>query len=183
MIDAQDILRRRYNGETYQSTYAVARAMGISAETVRVIENRALDAQLQCLELETRGRPIPPMRLAKSFRQPTTSLICEGLCQTVSAAAYTAHRGELLIFASGQGRPRDCTRYVYGALVGRGLLVDCYRTHLTLAHPHQWRLVLERREVFAEPIPHRGYPSFFYVRREVAMQLPPRYEFRYEGES
>ena len=45
------------------------------------------------------------MRLAKSFRQPTASLICEGLCHTITAAAYTAHRGELLIFASSLGRP------------------------------------------------------------------------------
>jgi len=62
------ILRQRYNGQTFRSTYAVGRAMGISAETVRTIENRALDAIAHCLDLEDNGQDITPMRLAKTFR-------------------------------------------------------------------------------------------------------------------
>jgi hypothetical protein len=108
--------------------------MGLSNETVRGIEHRALGMMAHCLNLEEDGSAITPMRLAKSFRQPAASLICEGLCQTVTAA-YTAHRGELLIFASSRGRPRQDTRYVYGVIVGRGLLVDCDRTHLTPGTP------------------------------------------------
>jgi hypothetical protein len=176
------VLRQRYNGRTFKSTYTVAAQMGLSDETVRRIEQRALGLIAYCLNLEEDGIEITPMRLAKSFRQPTASLICEDLCQTVTVAAYTAHRGELLIFASSLGRPRDCTRYAYGAIVGRGLVVDCYRTSLTHAHRHQWRLVLAQREAFPEPIPYRGQPSFFYITREVAMRLPPRYEYRMEGD-
>jgi hypothetical protein len=176
------VLRQRYNGQTFKPTYAVAAKMGLSDETVRRIENRALNAIAHGLDLEANGQAITPMRLAKSFRQPTASLICEGLCTTVTAAAYTAHRGELLIFASSLGRPRQDTRYAYSAIVGRGLVIDCYRTHLTHAHRHQWRLVLEQREAFAEPIPYRGQPSLFYLTRAVATWLPPRYEYCIEGE-
>ena len=124
------------------------------------------------------GRPRDRAHAPRQGLQPAASRIRRGLWRSRSWAAYTAHRGELLIFASSLGRPREYTRYAYGAIVGRGLLVDCYRTHLTMAHPHQWRLVLARREVFAEPIPYRGQPSLFYIRREVATRLPPRYEFR-----
>src|SRR4029453_3437284 len=117
------VLRQRYNGQTFKSTYAVGRDMGLSDETVRTIENRALDAIAHGLDLEANGQAITPMHLAKSFRQPIASEICSG---SDKAAAYTAHRGELIIFASSLGRPRDCTRYAYGAIVGRCLLVDCY---------------------------------------------------------
>jgi hypothetical protein len=130
------VLHQRYNGQTFRLTYAVGREMGISDETVRTIENRALDAIAHCLDLEAAGQAITPMRLAKSFRQPTASLICDGFTKTVTAAAYTAHRGELIIFASSWGRPRDCTRYAYGAIIGRCLLVDCYRAPLPQSsHP------------------------------------------------
>ena len=91
------VLRQRYNGKVFKSTYAVARDMGISDETVRTIENRALDALAHCIDLEEAGQPIIPMRLAKSFRQPVASHICAGFIDKERAAFYTAHRGELII--------------------------------------------------------------------------------------
>ena len=94
------VLRQRYNGQRYKSTYAVGREMGLSDETVRTIEARALDALSHCLDLEENGQMITPMRLAKSFRQPVASRICAGHDTFATAATYTAHRGELLIFAS-----------------------------------------------------------------------------------
>ena len=36
------ILRQRYNGRTFKSTYKVGAEMGLSDETVRRIEHRAL---------------------------------------------------------------------------------------------------------------------------------------------
>jgi DNA-directed RNA polymerase sigma subunit (sigma70/sigma32) len=53
------VLRRRYNGQTLMSTYAVGCEMGVSDETVRTIENRALYALAHCLGLEANGRPSP----------------------------------------------------------------------------------------------------------------------------
>jgi hypothetical protein len=94
------ILRRRYNGHTFLSTYAVAAEMHISAETVRTIENRTLDAMAHCLDLESNGQAITPMRLAKPFQQPTARRICASREPIVTVAAYPAHRGELIIFAS-----------------------------------------------------------------------------------
>src|SRR6266545_5723354 len=94
------VLRQRYNGLIVKSTYAVGREMHISDETVRTIENRALDAIAHGLDLESNGQDITPMRLAKSFRQPTARRICAGREPIVTAAAYTAHRGERLIVAS-----------------------------------------------------------------------------------
>jgi hypothetical protein len=73
------ILRQRYNGKVLKSTYAAARDMGISDETVRTIENRAaLDAIDHCVDLEAAGQPIVPIRLARPFEQPIASLICLG---------------------------------------------------------------------------------------------------------
>jgi DNA-directed RNA polymerase sigma subunit (sigma70/sigma32) len=46
------ILRQRYNGQTLKSTYTVAKDMGISDETVRRIENQALEALAHCRDLE-----------------------------------------------------------------------------------------------------------------------------------
>jgi hypothetical protein len=83
------VLRLRYNGKTFNSTYAVARDMGISDETVRTIEYRALAAIDHCLDLEAHGQAITPMRLAKSFRQPVASEICASRHPVVTAAAYT----------------------------------------------------------------------------------------------
>jgi hypothetical protein len=123
------ILRQRYNGETFKSTYAVAQDMGISDETVRTIENRALAAIAHCLDLEANDPDITPMRLAKSFRQPTASAICAGYGRVFTAAALTVHRGELIIFASSVGHGED-DRYPYGAIIGRCLLVDWYRAPL-----------------------------------------------------
>jgi len=183
------VLRQRYNGQTFKSTYDVGRDMRLSDETVRTIENRALDALAHCLDLEANGQPITSMRLAKSFRQPVASRIGAGSDPIATAAAYTAHRGELIFFASlliekpthpftplllerAEGLPR-------GAIIGRCLMVDCYRDPLPNPHPHQWRLVLERPETFPEPIPYSGEPSYFYVNNEVAQQLPPRYMFSF----
>ena len=39
------MLRQRYHGQAFKSTYAVSRQMGLSDETVRTIENRALDCE------------------------------------------------------------------------------------------------------------------------------------------
>jgi hypothetical protein len=143
------VLRQRYNGETFKSTYAVGREMHISDETVRTIENRALDAIAHCLDLEAAGQAITPMRLAKSFRQPVASSICDGSTDRVSASAYTAHRGELIIFASSipmersafsdplkipLRNPETKMDYPLAAIIGRCLLVDCYRAPLPPIH-------------------------------------------------
>jgi len=178
------VLRRRYNGESFKSTYAVGREMGISDETVRNIENRALDAISHCLDLEANGQDITPMRLAKSFRQPVAKRICNGIDRIITCATYTAHRGELIIFASSvpeqfwfeldEGFPM-------GAIVGRCLLVDCYRRKPPNPHPHKWHLVLKQPETFSEPIPYSGQPAFFYINNEVAKKLPPRYRFQYDS--
>jgi hypothetical protein len=81
------ILRPCYNGLIVKSTYAVGRAMRISDETVRTIEHRALDTIAHGLDLESNGQAITPMRLAKSFRQPTARRICAGRDPLVTAAA------------------------------------------------------------------------------------------------
>jgi Sigma-70, region 4 len=87
------ILRLRYNGKQFKSTIKVAKEMGISAETVRAIENRSLDYLADCVDLEEAGQPITAMRLTKAFKQPVASLICQSLWCSASCAAYTAHRG------------------------------------------------------------------------------------------
>ncbi len=161
------ILRQRYNGQTFKSTYAVGRDMGISDETVRTIENRALDAIAHCLDLEANDQDITPMRLAKSFRQPVASLICAGK-NFVTAAAYTAHRGELLIFASSVHREAGQEDLPLGAIIGRCLLVDCYRGPVPPPHPHKSCLNLEQPEAFPEPIRYCGEPASFYLNNEVA---------------
>jgi len=176
------VLPQRYNAETFRSTYAVAREMHISDETVRTIENRTLDAIVQCLDLAAAGQDITSMRVAKSFRQLMASMICNGFTKTVTAAGYRAHCGELTIFASSRWRPRDCPRSADGAIAGRYPLMDCYRTHLTYRpHPHKWRLVLEQREAFPELVPYSGEPAFFRIHNAVAKQLLPRYECRYNA--
>jgi len=98
------ILRQRYNGQVYKSTSVVGQEIGLSDETVRTIEIRALDVLLHCLELEANAQPITPMRLAKAFQQPVASLSSEGFTRSVSPAGYTAHRGESVIFAWSLGR-------------------------------------------------------------------------------
>lgn len=129
------VLRQRYNGQTFKSTYAAGREMHISDETVRTIENRALDALAHCLDLEAAGQDITPMRLAKSFRQPTASRICEGLELFATCAAYTAHRGELIIFASRHNPGNYHKPVPVGAIIGRCLLVDCSRSPLPNPSP------------------------------------------------
>jgi hypothetical protein len=94
------ILRQRYSGQVLKSTDAVARDMGLSDATVRPMENRALEALAHCLHLQANDQEIEPMRLAKPIKQPVASLICRGLWRSASCAAYTAHRGELLIYAT-----------------------------------------------------------------------------------
>jgi hypothetical protein len=183
------VLRRRYNGQTFLSTYAVAREMGISDETVRTIENRALASIAYCLDLEANGQDITPMRPAKSFWQPVASMLCDGSEPRPTAATYTAHRGELIIFASSlvdqPGRPLTPFTYARpgglprGAIIGRCLLVDCYRAPLPQHHPHQWEINLERPETFPEPISYKGQPSYFSINNEVAQQLPPRDSFSF----
>jgi hypothetical protein len=80
-------LRQRDNGRIFQSTDAVGREMHISEETVRTIEHRALDAIAHGLDLEANGQDVTPMRLAKSFRQPTARRMCAGREPLVTAAA------------------------------------------------------------------------------------------------
>jgi hypothetical protein len=169
------VLRQRYNGQTFKSTYAVGRDMGLSDETVRTIENRGLDAIAHGLDLEVNGQAMTPMRLAKSFRQPEARLMCDGCTDDVTCAAYTAHRGELIIVASRAkpgpwGEPRPL-----GAIVGRCLLLDRGRGPEANPHPHQWRLTLRQPEAFSEPMRHAGEPSSFDVNHEVAQPLPPWY--------
>jgi hypothetical protein len=81
------VLRQRYNGQTFKSTYVVGREMHISDETVRTIENRALAVLAHGLDLEANDQAITPMRLAKSFRQPVARRICAGREPLVTAAA------------------------------------------------------------------------------------------------
>jgi hypothetical protein len=50
-----DILCQRYNGKVLKSICAVALDMGLSDETVRTIENCALDAIAHFLDLEAAG--------------------------------------------------------------------------------------------------------------------------------
>jgi hypothetical protein len=184
------VLRQRYNSQTFKSTYTVGRAMGISDETVRTIENRALDAIAHCLDLETAGQAITPTRLAKSFKQLVASSICDGGTHWVSTAAYTAHRGELIIFASSIPMERSPfsdplhrplhhsetgQEYPTGAIVGRCLLVvDCSRDLLPVPSRHKWRLTLRQPEAFPDPIPYSGQPSSFDVNHAVAQPLPTR---------
>jgi hypothetical protein len=144
------ILRQRDNSLIFQSTDAVGREMHISDETVRTIENRALDAIAHGLDLEANGQAITPTRLAKSFKQPVASSICDGGTHWVSTAAYTAYRGELIIFASSIPMERSPfsdplhrplhhsetgQEYPTGAIVGRCLLVDCSRDLLPQSLP------------------------------------------------
>jgi hypothetical protein len=81
------VLRQRDNGLICQSTDAVGREMHISDETVRTIAHRALDTIAHGLDLEANGQAITPMRLAKSFRQPTARRMCAGRDPLVTAAA------------------------------------------------------------------------------------------------
>jgi hypothetical protein len=81
------VLRQRDHGLICQSTDAVGRAMPISDETVRTIAHRALDALAHGLDLEAAGQAITPMRLAKSFRQPTARRMCAGREPILTAAA------------------------------------------------------------------------------------------------
>jgi len=181
------VLRQRYNGKTFKSTIQVGLEMNISDETVRTIENRALDAISHCLDLEANGQVIIPIRLAKSFVQPTASRICIGAEPIATCAVYTAHRGELIIFASSlTGKPsHPFTPFSFerteglplGAIVGRVILIDCYHAPSHDRHPHQWRLIFEQPETFLTPIPYKGSQGFFYVSNEISRQLPQRYPF------
>src|SRR5919108_28536 len=103
------VLRQRYNGQAFKSTGTVGKDMGLSDETVRTIENRALDALAHCLALEQAGQAITPMRLARTFKQPVASLICRGLWRSASCATPTSHRGEVLIYAP--VKPMDICEY------------------------------------------------------------------------
>jgi hypothetical protein len=69
------------------------------------------------------------------------------------------------------GYPRD-------ALVGRVLLIHCFARPLPHTHRHRWVRVFEQPELFLTPIPCRGAMSYFHLPREIAQQLPPRYEYR-----
>lgn len=187
------ILRQRYNGKILKSTVAVARDMHLSDETVRTIEHRALAMLDYCLQSEANGQPIIPIRLAKSFRQPVASLICRGLWRSASCAAYTAYRGELLIFAS--RKPMEIQEfqshlyvqryaiehmipYTRGAIIGRVLLTDCSHLGVSVHHPRQWMMQFEQPELFPEPIRYSGHRSFFRIDAETAQRLPPRYAYQ-----
>lgn len=74
-----DVLRQRDHGRVYRPTREVAARRRVSRETVRTIENRALEALADCVALAEAGRKITAVRLAKSFRQPVASLLCRGL--------------------------------------------------------------------------------------------------------
>jgi hypothetical protein len=161
------VLRQRYNGQTLKSTYAVAKEMGISDETVRTVENRALEALAHCLHLQANHQRIEPLRLAKSFKPPFAGWICQGRQRLADCPRYTAHRGELLIHSVGH-------------LIGRVMLVDCLKSRQTMGfYSSQWQLYFERPEVFPEPIPYAGTPSYFSIDPEVARQLPPQYSYQY----
>jgi hypothetical protein len=175
------ILRQRYNGKIFKSTYMIGREMGISDETVRTYENRALDAISHCLDLEASNQSITPMRYAKSFLQPAASMICQGLMKTASSSTPTLQRGEMIIVASKNGRPHGYSIYPYGAIVGRVLLTDCYRDSTPNPYSHEWRLRFEQPEIFEEPIPYKGHNCYFYINQEIAAQLPPRYEYSFES--
>jgi hypothetical protein len=98
------------------------------------------------------------MRLARAIKQPVASLICRGLWRSASCAAYTAHRGELLIYATWNPMERreyerhlreeqfhieHMTAYPLGPIVGRVLLVRCFKLPVPIRHPHQWILQFE----------------------------------------
>jgi Sigma-70, region 4 len=93
------ILRLRYNGQELLLPNAVGQKLGISDERVRQLEERALGDLADCLDLEAHDQEITPIRLAKSFKQPVATLICQGRWRSCSVPAYTAQRGELLIHA------------------------------------------------------------------------------------
>jgi hypothetical protein len=152
------ILRQRYNGKVLKSTYTVAKEMGLSDETVRTIENRALEALAHCLRLQANDQEIEPLRLAKAIKQPVASLVCRGLWRSASCAGYTAHQGELLIYSplkpmglreyerhlrEKQSYIEHMTAYPCGAIVGRVLLVRCFKRPVPIRHPHQWILQFE----------------------------------------
>jgi len=77
------------------------------------------------------------MRLAKAFRQPVASMLCSGELSSTSVAGYTAHRGELLIFASSLDPDDGSEGLPLGAIVGRVRLVRCFKRPVPIRHPHQ----------------------------------------------
>ena len=91
----------------------------------------------------------------------------------------TAHRGELLIFASSLKRESGGEHLPLGAIVGRVLLVDCYHASIPNTHHSQWVLVFEQPELFKTPVPWKGGWSSFHLPRGISKQLPPRYDSRY----
>ena len=149
------VLRQRSNGKVLKSTDAVARDMGMSDEPVRAIESRALEALAHGLHLQANDQKIEPMRLARAIKQPVASLIGRGLWRSVSCAAYTAHRGEHLIYPPRQPMElgeyerhlrekqfdiEHMTAYPLGAIVGRVRLVRCFKRPVPIRQPHQWIL-------------------------------------------
>jgi hypothetical protein len=71
------------------------------------------------------------------------------------------------------------TAYPLGPIVGRVLLVRCFRLSMLIRHARQWILKFERPEIFPQPIPYSGTPSDFSIDPEVARQLPPQYSYQY----
>ena len=71
------------------------------------------------------------------------------------------------------------TAYPCGAIVGRVLLVRCFRLPMPIHHAHQWILKFERPEICPQPIPYAGTPSSFSIDPEAARQLPPQYSYQY----
>jgi hypothetical protein len=162
------ILCQRYNRKTLKSTYAVGREMGLSDETMRPIENRALAALDHCLDVEADGQAITSMQLAKARKQPMADEICTGRHPTVPAAAWTAPRGRRIVVASSRPLEPGGEHIPRGVVVGRVLRVDGACGPVPHPHDHQWSLVFEPPEIFPKPMPSAGQPSYCYMSQDTA---------------
>ena len=70
------------------------------------------------------------------------------------------------------------TYYPCGYIVGRVLLVDCFKKTDAHLHKYKWTMIFEKPEVFEEPIPYnKCLMSFFYIKNEFAKKLPIRYKY------
>jgi hypothetical protein len=171
------VLRLRYNGKTLMSPKTVGKIIGLSGENTRRLEKIGLRQLSHCLDLEANGQAITTIRYAKCFKQPTASLICRGVEDSTTAAAYTSYRGELIIHASRVPPEPPHDDLPLGALIGRVLLVDCFRLPLPHLGPHKWMLVFEQPETFEQPIPYAAAHYYFHLPTDISQQLPPRYPF------
>jgi hypothetical protein len=67
------------------------------------------------------------------------------------------------------------------ALIGRVLLLNCFRLLIPMSHPHKCMLVFEQPETFPKPIPYAGQQSYSYLPREISQRLPPRYPYFFQS--